>query len=121
VAENPATQVDLVLTKSGLRTYLEQIRIHHGQLYDAEHEAAALLKRALTRYANENLTGRRGLGGADIKLAVRKIVRPLEVGADFNEDSQRAFALCWHRATMFLDGPQRMPRPTGGGPRFENT
>lgn len=92
-----AEDLSMILTETGLRTFLEQHRKQAMALYDVEHEAAVIL-----RVGIERMHGRALLGGLDQKRLARRITKPLYYAADLNEARAKALSTVWavYQATI---------------------
>lgn len=89
MADTPAKDMSGVLTGTGFLAYLEAQRRHEMEQYDALHEAAVRVRRGIIRYAK----GRQGMMGIDVRIAARKITRPMHHAADMHLQAAKALSM----------------------------
>src|SRR5690349_9397177 len=98
---NPASDLGGILTGTGLRKYLEACRKDDMAAYDALHEAAATLKAGILRAGG----GRKLAMGVDVRIAARRITKPILHAAELHLAAAKAHGTAWSVYMQTLGAP----------------
>jgi hypothetical protein len=103
--KSPANNTSGILTGTGLHAWIEACRRFEMAQHDAYHMAASILQKGIERYAK----GRKGLMGMDVKLAARKITKPIRHVGDLHGEAAKALATAWMMYTKTIGTPDKTP------------